>query len=251
MERTANQVTLDLVCSLYVEHAEALRAAKEAQLAHRRAHPKMKTQLDDIEAETTYLLLRHLRPEKVVEIGSLHGWSTSWTLRALADNGTGRMTTVDLIGHAAATVPMALAKNRWEFRQGDARTLSGDWLSDADYLFIDADHGARFARWYLSEVFPAIDAAVSVHDVFHRRTPLPFTEGAEVLRWLKKTSTSYYTAAPARARDAYARLVGLRRELGLDGVVHPGRDNPMIYFRINRSVDGRSPAGGPEVAPLR
>ncbi|WP_037363396.1 class I SAM-dependent methyltransferase [Amycolatopsis orientalis] len=251
MERTANQVTLDLVCSLYAEHADALRAAKDAQRAHRRAHPAMKTQLDDVEAEITYLLLRYLRPEKVVEIGSLHGWSTSWLLRALADNGTGRLTTVDLVGNATRTVPPALAKGRWEFRQGDARTLAGDWLSDVDYLFIDADHGARFARWYLSAVFPELDAAVSVHDVFHRATPLPFTEGAEVVRWLEKTQTPYFTAARARAKHAYARLTELRRELGVDAAVHPGRDNPMIYFRIHRSVDAGETAGGPELAPFR
>ncbi|GAB3391394.1 hypothetical protein GCM10027360_81590 [Amycolatopsis echigonensis] len=244
-------MTLDLVCSLYREHAEAIRAAKDAQRAHRRAHPTMKTQLDDVEAEITYLLLRHLRPEKVVEIGSLHGWSTSWILRALADNGAGRLTTVDLIGNATTTVPHTLAKSRWEFRQGDARTLAGDWLSDVDYLFIDADHGARFARWYLSDVFPNIDAAVSVHDVFHRAAPLPFTEGAEVVRWLEKTRTPYFTAARARAKHAYACLHELRRELGLGTVVHTGRDNPMIYFRIHRSVDARLTAGGSEVAPFR
>ncbi|WP_020660406.1 class I SAM-dependent methyltransferase [Amycolatopsis benzoatilytica] len=248
MERTANQVTVELVSALYREHAGALRTAKQAQLAHRRAHPSMKTQLDDIEAEITYLLLRHLRPEKVVEIGSLHGWSTSWILRALADNGTGRLTTVDLVGHAVATVPAELAGNRWEFRQGDARHLAGDWLSDVDYLFIDADHGARFAQWYLNQVFPKIDAAVSVHDVFHRRAPLPFTEGAEVLRWLAKTQVPYFTAARARAKDAHARLGDLRRGLGLDSVVHTGRDNPMIYFRVHRSAEQGSPAGGGRVA---
>ncbi|WP_033289364.1 class I SAM-dependent methyltransferase [Amycolatopsis jejuensis] len=251
MEKIGNRVTLDLVCSLYRQHAEALRAAKDAQRAHRRSHPAMKTQLDDLEAEITYLLLRQQRPAKVVEIGSLHGWSTSWLLRALADNGTGHLVTADLVGHAAATVPSSLAKGRWEFRQGDARTLTGDWLSDVDYLFVDADHGARFARWYLADVFPGLDAAVSVHDVFHRTTPLPFTEGKEVLRWLDTTHTPYFTAARARAPHASARLGELRRELGLSEAVHTGRANPMIYFRINRSVDAEAPAGGADPDPFR
>jgi hypothetical protein len=49
----------------------------------------------------------------------------------------------------------------------------------ADYLFIDAAHSARFARWYIGNLLPRIPAGipVSVHDVFHRRRPLPFTEG--------------------------------------------------------------------------
>ncbi|WP_344868464.1 class I SAM-dependent methyltransferase [Amycolatopsis ultiminotia] len=229
----AEQVTPDLVERLYHDHADALRAAREAQRAHRRAHPAMKTQLDDVEAEISYLLLRYFRPAKVVEIGALHGWSTSWILRALADNGTGALVTVDLVDHATATVPASLSDGRWEFRGGDAKTLTGDWLSDVDYLFVDADHGARFARWYLADVFPGLapDTPVSVHDVFHRRTPLPFTEGSEVLGWLRSTGTPYFTAAGARDPHTHTRLGELRRALGLTEPVHTGRDNPMIYFR--------------------
>lgn len=233
--RLADQVTLDLVHGLYRDHIDALREARAAQRAHRAANPSMKVQLDDIEAEITYLLLRHFRPAKVVEIGSLHGWSTSWILRALADNGTGGLVTMDLVDHATATVPRSLSADRWEFRQGDAKTLAADWVSDVDYLFIDADHRARFAKWYLGEVFPrlATGTPVSVHDVFHRASPLPFTEGSELLRWLEDTRTPYFTAAPARDRHVHGYLSELRRDLGLTEPIHSGRDNPMLYFRMH------------------
>ncbi|MFF0148396.1 class I SAM-dependent methyltransferase [Amycolatopsis sulphurea] len=137
-----------------------------------------------------------------MEIGSLHGWSTSWLLHTLVDNETGRLVTADLIDRATETVPKSLSDGRWEFRKGDAKTLTGDWLSDVDYLFIDADHRARFARWYLADVSPALRPGipVSVHDVFHRAVPLPFTEGVEVLCWLDRAGTAYFTAARARAR---------------------------------------------------
>lgn len=130
-------------------------------------------------------------------------------------------------------MPKSLSDGRWEFRKGDAKTLTGDWLSDVDYLFIDADHRARFARWYLAEVFPVLRPGipVSVHDVFHRAVPLPFTEGVEVLRWLDRAGTAYFTAARARAPRTCARLGELRRELGLIEPVHTGRDNPMLFFR--------------------
>ncbi|GAA1963123.1 hypothetical protein GCM10009754_38090 [Amycolatopsis minnesotensis] len=233
--RLADQVTLDLVHRLYLDHADALREARTAQRAHRVANPSMKVQLDDVEAELTYLLLRHFRPSKAVEIGSLHGWSTSWILRALADNGTGGLVTMDRVGHAVATVPKALSAGRWEFRQGDARKLSADWVSDVDYLFIDADHRARFARWYLGAVFRKLRTGtpVSVHDVFHRARPLPRTEGSEVLRWLEDTRTPYFTAAPARDPHVHAYLGELRRDLGLTEKIHTGRDNPMLYFRMH------------------
>ncbi|MGP3980492.1 hypothetical protein [Streptomyces sp. KR80] len=52
--------------------------------------------------------------------------------------------------------------------------------ADTGYLFIDADHGARFAHWYIENVFPAVPAGTptSVHDVVHGRRPKPFSEGS-------------------------------------------------------------------------
>ncbi|WP_236789423.1 class I SAM-dependent methyltransferase [Amycolatopsis sp. GM8] len=232
--RTTPAIDLGLIRGLYREHAGALHAVRESQRALRRHRPAMKTQLDDVEAEITYLLLRYFRPAKVVEIGSLHGWSTCWILHALADNGDGRLITLDLLDTAAWTVPRPLATGRWEFRQGDARTLTTDWMTELDYLFIDADHRARFARWYLGDVFPRLrpGTPVSVHDVFHRAKPLPLTEGAELVRWLESTGTPYFTPAPVRAVDVAAELAEVRRELGLAAPVHTGRDNPMVYFRL-------------------
>ncbi len=226
-------VTLDLITGLYREHGEALCAVRESQRGRRERLPAMKVQLDDVEAEITYLLLRHFRPEKVVEIGSLHGWSTGWLLHALKDNGTGRLITMDLIDTAVATVPRSLSTGRWEFRKGDVRELTEDWPADLGYLFIDADHGARFARWYLRDILPRLrpGTPVSVHDVFHRARPLPFTEGTEVLSWLKRRATPCFTVARAREPEVLAELVELRHELGFGAPVHSGRDNPMIYFR--------------------
>ena len=42
-------------------------------------------QLDDVEAELTYLALREHRPDAVMELGTFQGWSTTWILRALAE----------------------------------------------------------------------------------------------------------------------------------------------------------------------
>ncbi|RZQ66129.1 class I SAM-dependent methyltransferase [Amycolatopsis suaedae] len=194
----------------------------------------MRPQLDDVEAEITYLLLRHERPDLVTEIGSRGGWSTTWILRALADNGAGRLLTMDLDASALMTVPPEVAGRRWEFRKGDVRALPADWITATDYLFVDADHRQRFARWYLTTVFPSLrpGIAVSVHDVFRRARPWPLSEGAEVLRALAGRSIGYFTVAPARASLAYERIAALRRELGLAEPVRTGVRNPMIYFRM-------------------
>ncbi len=66
-------ITTDLVTDLYREHRADLARVRHEQLRLRRDDPAMKAQLDDIEAEITYLLLRHARPETVIEIGTFHG----------------------------------------------------------------------------------------------------------------------------------------------------------------------------------
>jgi hypothetical protein len=54
-------------------------------------------QLDDVEAELTYLALRDHRPHTVMELGTFQGWSTTWILRALRDNGHGRLHSFDQV----------------------------------------------------------------------------------------------------------------------------------------------------------
>ena len=79
---------------------------------------------------------------------------------------------------------------------------------DVGYLFVDADHGRRFARWYLAHLFPLVAAGtpVSVHDVFHLRWARPWSEGAEVLRWLAERDTAWFTAARRHAPATLAAL---------------------------------------------
>src|SRR6478609_1544796 len=107
MTTTTSPATLDLaaVTDLYDRYAQPLRQAREGQREllwqHRR---QLRPKLDDIEAELTYLLLRELRPAAVVEIGTFHGWSTTWILRALRDNGGGHLHSYDLVDHAVRSV---------------------------------------------------------------------------------------------------------------------------------------------------
>lgn len=225
-------LTVDTITDLYVKHHEALREVRARLLALRTERPAMRAQLDDIEAEISYLRVRDERPATVVEIGSLHGWSTCWLLHALRDNGHGELRTYDKVDNARRNVPADLAAGRWRFRCGDVRrTLPAD-PPRVDYLFVDAAHGAGFARWYLDVVMPMLapGTPVSVHDVFHGRWPKPFSEGAVVLSWLSGAATPYLTASPARAPHVHRRIERVRAELGITDPVHTGRHNPMIWF---------------------
>lgn len=226
---------LDLVRELYRKHREPLARVRRAQREFCRDRQGVMTpQLDDLEAEITYLLLRALRPEAVMELGAYHGWSTSWLLTALRDNGTGRLHSFDVVDHAVTNVPPELGTDRWTFRRGDVRTNLDTVPEDIGYLFVDAAHHGRFARWYIDHLFPRIPPGtpVCVHDVFHGKRPLPLTEGAVVLRWLARTGTHFFTASPARAPGVHRELQELKRELGLDEPVRTSQANPMIFFRL-------------------
>nr|WP_232327853.1 class I SAM-dependent methyltransferase [Kibdelosporangium sp. MJ126-NF4]CEL14139.1 hypothetical protein [Kibdelosporangium sp. MJ126-NF4]CTQ88506.1 hypothetical protein [Kibdelosporangium sp. MJ126-NF4] len=227
----AQDLTVATAIRLYEKYLDDLvRVRAEQRALH---DGGMKAQLDDIEAELTYLRLRETTPETVVEIGSLHGWSTTWILRALRDNGVGHLSTFDIVDGARRNVPTSLADGRWTFVQGDVRDTMDAFPAGIGYLFVDAAHTARFARWYLAHVFPRLSPGtpVSVHDVYHHARPLPFSEGSVVLNWLAEQKIQPFTSAKAAAADDYERLTRARARLGLAEPVHPGTANPMIFFR--------------------
>jgi predicted O-methyltransferase YrrM len=221
---------LDTLISWYRTYAEDLRAARDEQrelLAQRPMRPR----IDDVEAEISYLTIRALRPGTVLEIGSARGWSTTWLLRALRDNGTaGVLHTFDLTGDAEQAVPAALSAGRWRFTRGDVRR--GTLPDDPGFVLVDAAHTARFARWYTTQLFERLrpGAAVAVHDVFHGRRPWPVSEGAVVLGWLRRRGIGHLTASPAADPDTHDRLVGLKHKLRLAAPVHAtATGNPMLF----------------------
>ncbi|REH38292.1 methyltransferase family protein [Kutzneria buriramensis] len=221
-------VDLTTAAELYRKYADDLAAVRDEQ---RRRLPGIRAQLDDVEAELTYLRLRELRPATVVEIGAFHGWSTTWLLSALRDNGFGELRSYDVVDHVLRSVPAELAGDRWTFVRGDAR--KAQLPVDIDYLFLDAAHSARFARWYITELFGRLSGTpVSVHDVFHGRRPMPFSEGAVLVRWLTEQKIDYFTPSARRAPETFAALLAVKRELGLDVPVRSGRDNPMVFFEV-------------------
>ncbi|MEU2789840.1 class I SAM-dependent methyltransferase [Streptomyces sp. NPDC007100] len=228
-------ITTDHIRALYQKYEKDLRTVRDDLRRLLRDRGKsMKAQLDDYEAEITYLLLRDLRPEVVVEIGTFYGWSTMWILSALRDNGTGHLHSFDIVDHVVRNVPAELSAERWTFTKVDVREHPGKVPAEVDYLFIDADHGARFARWYIDNLFPAVPPGTpaSVHDVFHGRRPKPFSEGSVIVRWLAGNDIAFFTASTAKAPGVTRELALAKRDLGLDEPVRDGDHNPMIYFTL-------------------
>lgn len=213
----------------YERYAEDLRRARAEQAGLRTLRPR----LDDMEAELSYLRLRALKPSTVVQIGCHDGWTAAWLLRALRDNGGGRLHSFDRTDRARANVPARLAAGRWELVTGDVRACADRVPRPIDYLFLDGERSARFARWYLPNLVAPLASGtpVSVHGVFRHRRPRPFGEASLLLHWLGRSRTGYFTAAPARQPVVHRQLDRVRCALGLDDPVHTGRRNPMIFFQ--------------------
>ena len=192
-------------------------------------HQQLKPQLDDIEAEISYLLVRELRPESVVEIAPDGGWSTTWLLAALRDNGHGSLRSFDRYDHCTRTVPAALAAGRWSFVRGDIRQQLHRLPRRIDYLFMDCAHTSGFARWYLRELFPRLvpGASISIHDIFPERRG----ESQVVRDWLEVREVPWFTASPLAAPAIHAHLEGVKRGLGLHQPIHDSHKNPMIFLR--------------------
>lgn len=252
----------DELTSLYERYADDLRRVREEQadLYRRRGYSPwqrlfayrwirtgarragfdwegrrwMNPMLDDIEAEVTYLLIRDRVPESVVEISPFRGWSTSWILHALRDNGTGSLASFDLIEDARRFVPDELA-NCWTLIVGDARDRMADIPDSIDYLFLDSDHRRAFAEWYLAELIPRLtpDAMVSVHDVFHGRGPARGSgEARVVLDWLDRWGLDWFTPSRFGPRGVHEAIQVQRVKLGLTEPIHSGDHDSIVFFAV-------------------
>lgn len=137
----------------------------------------------DFDCEALYLLVRASRPETIVETGVLYGASSAHILQALAENGRGRLYSIDLpsqpgIPDQRTLVPAAL-QERWELLLGDSRQLLPellDRLETVDIFHHDSLHTYAHMRWEYGIATPSLQpqGVLSSHDVLS----LPFQANA-------------------------------------------------------------------------
>jgi len=144
-----------------------------------------------------YLLIRRMRPQVLIETGVQGGITTSVILRALHENGFGKLHSIDLpnaeyvtetgreikdymisadgkslklspseIGNA---VPAEL-RYRWNLTLGDARLTLGPLLSrlqQVDFFFHDSEHTYQHMMWEYKTAWPHIrnGGILAVHDI--------------------------------------------------------------------------------------
>ena len=149
-----------------------------------------------------YYCTRVLRPAVVVETGVFDGFSSAFILKALRDNGHGRLCSIDLPAEApirASTDKMAFdrlpagagpgwivpdaLRARWELRLGDSRTVLAPWLAELgtiDLFFHDSLHSFEHMTWEYAAAWGALGPGglLLSDDVFWNRAFRRFARGA-------------------------------------------------------------------------
>lgn len=116
-----------------------------------------------------YSIVRHRRPERVVETGVAHGVTTRFILEALARNGSGRLWSIDLPPlierHLQTEVGIAVperCRDRWTLVRGSSRQRLRPLLQrlGAIDLFVhDSMHTTRNLHFELVHAWGALGAA--------------------------------------------------------------------------------------------
>lgn len=123
----------------------ALRASDEAGLPAISVSPA--------HGKLLWMLARLVNAKRVLEIGTLGGYSTIWLARGMADGG--RLVTLEYVDKhaevARANLQRAGLANRIEIRVGAALDTLPSVQGPLDLTFIDADkqNNAEYFRWAL------------------------------------------------------------------------------------------------------
>lgn len=218
----------DYIISLYHDFgADVVRVqAKQRDLYER--YYRGRSFFGDVEGEFLYLSMREMQPNVVVEIGAGCGWSTSWLLQGLYDNGHGLLTSCDIVA-PIPTMPIELKKHL-QFIPGDA--LAIDFPSRIDFLLCDSDHSAPYVYHLRDKLFPLVrpGGRICVHDVFAIATPA-HAEAIGVYQWLHKTDQQCYTVGTGFP-EQHARIQEARKAIGLGGDIHVNEGNSLAIVEV-------------------
>jgi predicted O-methyltransferase YrrM len=122
----------------------------------------------EVEGKVLFALVRALKPEHVVEIGTWFGCGASHILEALALNKRGTLTSIDTDPNAGSEIPTSLRK-RWKFihaRGQDA--IAAGQVAAADMVFEDAPHDIEETATILAAARDGLKPRLIIsHDGMH------------------------------------------------------------------------------------
>lgn len=121
-----------------------------------------------VEGQAIYAVVRAMKPQQIVEIGTWRGCSTTHILSALKANGSGRLISIDPLGNAGELVPSEL-RGQWTMLYGKAEeVLPMAHVSAVDLVFEDGPHGRQDTINVLRAVNSALRPRLIIsHDGAH------------------------------------------------------------------------------------
>jgi predicted O-methyltransferase YrrM len=114
-----------------------------------------------------YNYIRVNKPDIVVETGVANGFSSRFILKAMYENGKGKLYSVDIKNDVGVLVPDQY-RSRWELVIGmpkDALTNLLKQLPAIDVFMHDSDHSEENMLFELSLAFPKVSNAIISDDV--------------------------------------------------------------------------------------
>lgn len=120
-----------------------------------------------VEGQFLYAVVRALKPQQVMEIGTHEGCSATHILAALEANGSGHLLSLDIWAGAGTGVPVRL-KHRWTFVAAEAAQYIREQQVKADFVLEDALHDPEGTLNILQAVKDIVKPQVVIsHDAAH------------------------------------------------------------------------------------
>lgn len=121
-----------------------------------------------VEGYVLYAIVRALKPDQVLEIGTNRGCSATHILTALADNKHGLLESIDIWDQAGDMIPDHL-RWRWRFTGADALKVLANPLKDLrpSIVFEDGPHDTEFTTRAIALSLMFQPKVIISHDACH------------------------------------------------------------------------------------
>ncbi len=150
--------------------------------------------INRLEGSLLYAMIRHFKPEIVMEAGSAHGYSALWQLHALRRNGFGVFYGFEIqpsIHHAREITSqfsdiatfiegdctpslrcaygMTIGKRYEDLQEHEKNTMERTLqaTNGADFIFMDGYHNYEFGKWWTTRIIPYLrkGGIIACHDI--------------------------------------------------------------------------------------
>jgi len=166
----------EYICSLYEKYADELCSDRmmAMKLDQDGNHDGG---LSRVDAELVYMLMRDRGVRNAIEFSPNWGYSTTFLLEALRQNGEpSTFSTFDMECYPEFVTRMKAFDLSVRFNQGDALDCVPAYLREhglegaIDFCFIDSDHSFEFAREYCARILPLLgpNCFLFIHDMCYR-----------------------------------------------------------------------------------